>query len=91
MDLCGLKPQVRRHIPGPSVRIPWTAVDPGKRVGQPPEQKAAHSNPAGGTLSSSGNARGVVAQLNRSCQAVPVTARSVAAQDLRRYPAAERA
>ena len=33
MDLCGLKPQVRRHIPGPSVGIPWTVVEPGKRVG----------------------------------------------------------
>ena len=33
MDLCGLKPQVRQHVPGPSVGIPWTAVDPGKRVG----------------------------------------------------------
>jgi hypothetical protein len=45
----------------------------------------------GAPLSSSGNTRGVIAQLNRSCQAVPVAARSVAAQDLRRYLAAERA
>jgi hypothetical protein len=90
MDLCGL-PQVWRHVPGPSVGTPWTVVDPANGPDQPPEQKAAGSNPAGGTLSSSGKARGVIAQLNRSCQAVPVAARSVAAQDLRRYPAAERA
>jgi hypothetical protein len=33
MDLCGLKPQVRQHVPSSSLGIPWTAVDPGKRVG----------------------------------------------------------
>jgi hypothetical protein len=33
IDLCGLKSQVKQHVPAPSVGIPWTAVDPGKRVG----------------------------------------------------------
>jgi hypothetical protein len=33
MDLGNMKPQVPQHIPGPSLGIPWTAVDPGKRVG----------------------------------------------------------
>jgi hypothetical protein len=33
MDLCGLKSQVRPYVSALSTGIPWTAVDPGKRVG----------------------------------------------------------
>jgi hypothetical protein len=33
MDLSDLKPQVRQHVPTPSLGIPRTVVDPGKRVG----------------------------------------------------------
>jgi hypothetical protein len=41
---------VKQHVPGPSVGTPWTALDPGKRTKSAPEQKAAGSNPAGGTI-----------------------------------------
>ena len=32
MGVCGLKPQVRQHVPRPGVGIPRMAVDPGERV-----------------------------------------------------------
>jgi hypothetical protein len=53
MDVYGLKPQVAQHVPGSG---PWRPVDcygalwtPANGSDLLPEQKAAGSNPAGGT------------------------------------------
>ena len=53
MDLCGLKSQVRQHVPAPSVGIPWTAVDPGKRVGSASGAEGRRFESCRGTASTS--------------------------------------